>query len=58
MLQPFQYQVEHVAGRDNVEADALSRTWEDTLPTSGPFKRGGGGGGGGGGDVEPCHLDA
>ena len=41
-LQPFQYQIEHVAGKENVEADALSRTWEDTIPTSGPFKRGGG----------------
>ena len=40
-LQPFQYQIEHVAGKENVEADALSRTWEDTIPTSGPFKRGG-----------------
>ena len=41
VLQPFHYQVEHMAGRLNGEADSLSRTWDNTLPTSGPFKRGG-----------------
>ena len=41
-LQPYNYHVEHLAGYLNVEADALSRTWDDSLPTSGPFKRGGG----------------
>ena len=38
-LQPFQYTVEHLPGHLNVEADALSRTWDNQLPTSGPFKR-------------------
>ena len=52
VLQPFHYQVEHMAGRLNVEADCLSRTWDNTLPTSGPFKRGGGGG-----DVGTSYMD-
>lgn len=39
-LQPYHHQVEHIPGKLNVEADALSRTWDDSLPTSRPFKRG------------------
>ena len=39
-LQPYQYNVEHLPGHLNVEADALSRTWDDGLPTSGPFRGG------------------
>ena len=39
-LQPYQYDIEHLSGHLNVEADALSRTWDDGPPTSGPFRGG------------------
>ncbi len=35
VLQPYQYEVEHLP---DIEADALSRTWDDGIPTSGPFR--------------------
>ena len=38
VLQPYQYEVQHLPGRDNCEADTLSRTWDDGIPTSGPFR--------------------
>jgi len=40
-LQMYDYTIEHLPGIQNLEADALSRTWEDTIPTSGPFRGGG-----------------
>ena len=39
-MQPYSYSVEHIPGKDNIEADALSRTWDDGIPTSGPFRGG------------------
>lgn len=39
-LQPYNYTVEHLPGHPNIEADTLSRTWEDGVPTSGPFRGG------------------
>ena len=41
ILQPYDYSVQHLPGQHNVEADALSRTWDDGIPTSGPFRGGG-----------------
>ncbi len=37
-MQPYEYSVEHLPGKENIEADALSGTWEDGTPISGPFR--------------------